>query len=249
MSGFTETIDTITTTFGETSIIDTPTNSGNTIITTTNTIPYHPGFPEEDRGVIAQVCDYCRELRCTNPECEKQLQADYEYDRTCIHCNAFFYTLCEVSYHELHCTWKHPPPFNTEEELVAHDESNCWNKTQPFCNAQTVYCGSCDKVFQTEEELIEHNPEKCWNDTQPFYRACCSHPFNTQVELTKHDEHRCWNEDALSRMEDDRAMWEEWDAEERMLEEEERLAEWREECRQEARMDKAASIADRRLSR
>ena len=73
---------------------------GNTTIPIITNIHYHSGFPEDDR---VTACDWCRDLRCTDPE--KCWVEKMSYD--------------------CHCCGRY---FDTQAELDKHDVNNCWNE-------------------------------------------------------------------------------------------------------------------------
>jgi hypothetical protein len=79
MSEFTEqTVATIATLVDDMTTITLVENPGNTTIPIITNIPYHPGFPEDDRGKVNRACAWCRDLECTDPECVTMLQLEEE---------------------------------------------------------------------------------------------------------------------------------------------------------------------------
>lgn len=239
MSGFTDPhVDTINEYWLDASSNDNPTGNTNNIPIITNApLIYHPGFPEYDRHALANVCDYCRALRCTNPECEKLRQADDTdsiYNQSsgyyCSCCCNFFNTEAEMIAHEdsnlkqysaYYCSCC-SNSFNTAEEMVAHDENKCWNKYR------LLHCNSCGQNFENEADLLAHDESKCWDKNQEMHCKCCGVPVGNSDGLIIHDHHGCY---ISSIIEDDHEMWREWE-EGRILEAEERLANLHEKLRE-----------------
>jgi hypothetical protein len=211
MSEFTEqTVATISSLIDDLITMTLTEDPGNTENTTnTNQANYHPDFPEDDRGIVTRACGWCRELRCTDPECERQLQIEYDYDRKCLNCNETFDTIREASDHELNCPLKSLTDytgftcpceryneqydsvfcglcginFETQEQFVAHNPYQC------MLNCNGYYCESCGMRFDTNKQLDEHTPDKC----QPnIYCTSCGLDFKTQEQLNEHNPDKCW---------------------------------------------------------
>jgi hypothetical protein len=193
-------------------------NPGNTTIPIITNIPYYPGFPEYDRGTIARACDWCRVLECTDPECARHLQEEEQ----CCQCVGYplysdFCCDCCGSY------------FENQEQLDAHNPQLCWDQQQ----LEQIHCTCCGSPFETQEQLNEHNPEQCYANNTTYECSCCRDYFYTHADFLAHDETKCWNEYELSRNGEypDQELLDEYQDEL----EQERLADFREQCRQEMR--------------
>lgn len=188
-------------------LTENPSNTKNT--TNPNQSNYHLGFLEDNHSTLSRSCGWCKELRYTNPDCERQLQIEYDCCKKCLNCNETFDTIREASYHELNCPWKSLTDytgftfpcereneqsdrlfcgvcginFETQEQFVAHNTYQC------LINCNGYYCESCGMRFDTNKQLDEHNPEKC----QPnFYCRSCGIDFKTQEHLDEHNPEKCW---------------------------------------------------------
>lgn len=230
---------------------------GNTTIPIITNIPYHPGFPEYDRGTINRACDWCRCVECTDPECVTMLELEDDVkDRTCLDCGEVFGTYREVEDHAQYCNYRGYPEysdfccnccgsyFENQEQLDHHNPELCYQQQQP--HQPEIYCNYCGQAFETQEQLYQHNPDRCWSDNATYDCSCCGDHFTTVSENLAH-ERECWNEYELSRMDNyDQDQWDEYQAEL----EQERMDEFREQCieeeRQKAKMEKAASKAEER---
>jgi len=178
------------------------------IITDITNIPNHyVGFLSE-QPPAENACKWCGEHVCTDPICVKELRAIEENsgENKCTLCWMEFDTVREAEWHMQYCK----------------------TKTQ-------LYCGCCSEMFETRQQLDKHDKEKCWNACYPtpFECSCCGNGYNTQAELDAHDEQNCWNEDAISRMQDYHDPYQ--DELDQLEEEQERLADFREQMREQMR--------------
>jgi hypothetical protein len=224
---------------------------GNTTIPIITNIPYHPGFPEYGR---VRACDWCRGVECTDPECVTMLQLEEEAkDRTCLACEQVFSTEREVADHYQYCNFRKYPEysefccdccgsyFENQEQLDYHNPELCWNQQQQQ-QEQVIYCNCCGVSFETQEQLNDHDQYLCWDKNRNHECSCCGEYCESTGDLLIH-ERECWNEYEMSRMDNcyDQDQWDEYQDEL----EQERLADFREQCREEMRELKAARAASR----
>jgi hypothetical protein len=223
MSGFTKTIDNLTIALDETNVTDTPTNSGNinpTIVTNTILTP--------------TLCLRSLGWRLRNLRLLSHYHPCFPEEDQCSQCIEYpLYSDCCGSY------------FENKEQLDAHNQELCWDQHPQ----ELTYCTCSSLTFETQEQLDNHNPKQCYATNTTTYECnCCGNYFYTHADFLAHDENQCWNEYTVSRMEEDRKMWDEWDKERQMLDEEERLADFKAQCSEEARELRGAA-ADKRNKR